>query len=291
MDGFSCFVSMGNLLEEFFTRGNSYWLTRFVILRLLGFVYAVAFLIAAQQLVPLVGEHGLTPASHYFARIQEHFGSRSAAAIQLPSLFWFGISDQGLINLRLDWLWSLAGCPWRIRKCNSPRHSLGHVHVHHSRRANLVWLRLGDAITRNRVSLHFPLSVARWSAISEMPAANSGDLAISLARLSHHDWRRPDQAARRSLLARSYLPLLSLRNTTNPESAQPLSAFCAALVPQIRYGLESFHRTDRSLVFFRATKRATHCRCVAREFSDHSDHQREPVVLELRNYHSVSRLL
>src|ERR1041385_5577332 len=86
--------------EEFFRvlfhSGNSYWLTRFVILRLLGFVYAIAFLVAAQQLVPLVGEHGLTPASHYFERIQEHFGSRSAAAMQLPSLFWFGISDQGL---------------------------------------------------------------------------------------------------------------------------------------------------------------------------------------------------
>src|SRR3954464_14048798 len=84
------------ILQKLFALGNSYWLTRFVILRLLGFVYAVAFLIAAQQLVPLVGEHGLTPASHYFARIQEHFGSRSAAVIQLPSLFWFGISDQGL---------------------------------------------------------------------------------------------------------------------------------------------------------------------------------------------------
>jgi hypothetical protein len=46
--------------EEFFgklfTGGNSYWLPRFVILRLLGFVYAVASLMAAQQLVPLVGE-------------------------------------------------------------------------------------------------------------------------------------------------------------------------------------------------------------------------------------------
>src|SRR4051812_24953830 len=85
-----------NALERFFALGNSYWLTRFVILRLLGFVYAVAFLIAAQQLVPLVGEHGLTPASHYFARIQEHFGSRSAAVIQMPTLFWLGISDQAL---------------------------------------------------------------------------------------------------------------------------------------------------------------------------------------------------
>src|SRR5438876_1236293 len=86
--------------EEFFRKifagGNDYWLTRFVILRLLGLVYAVAFLVAAQQLVPLVGEHGLTPANHFFERVEAHFGSRSAAALQLPSLFWFGISDQGL---------------------------------------------------------------------------------------------------------------------------------------------------------------------------------------------------
>ncbi len=58
--------------EEFFRKilagGNDYWLTRFVILRLLGFVYAVAFLVAAQQLVPLIGEHGLTPANHFFER-------------------------------------------------------------------------------------------------------------------------------------------------------------------------------------------------------------------------------
>src|SRR6266403_1103862 len=85
-----------NIFGKLFHGGNSYWLTRFAILRLLGFVYAVAFLIAAQQLVPLVGEHGLTPANHFFERVEAHFGSRSAAALQLPSLFWFGISDQGL---------------------------------------------------------------------------------------------------------------------------------------------------------------------------------------------------
>jgi Lipase maturation factor len=85
-----------DFFRTIFHAGNSYWLTRFIILRLLGFVYAIAFLVAAQQLVPLVGEHGLTPAVHYFERVQEHFGSRSAAAMQLPSLFWFGISDHGL---------------------------------------------------------------------------------------------------------------------------------------------------------------------------------------------------
>ena len=67
-----------DLLQKAFIGGNSYWLTRFVILRLLGFVYAVAFLVAAQQLVPLVGEHGLTPATHFLAAIESQLGSRAA---------------------------------------------------------------------------------------------------------------------------------------------------------------------------------------------------------------------
>src|ERR1700730_9230917 len=51
--------------QEFFRvlfhGGNSYWLTRFAILRLLGFVYAVAFLVAANQILPLIGADGLLP--------------------------------------------------------------------------------------------------------------------------------------------------------------------------------------------------------------------------------------
>jgi len=85
-----------NFLEKLFTGGNSYRLTRFVILRLLGLVYAVAFLAAAQQLVPLIGEHGITPANHFLASIYSQLGSRSAGMFRLPTLFWFGISDNGL---------------------------------------------------------------------------------------------------------------------------------------------------------------------------------------------------
>src|SRR5881392_737649 len=85
-----------DVLQKLFIGGNSYCLTRFVILRLLGFVYAVAFLVAAQQLVPLVGEHGLTSARHFLTAIESQLGSRAAAAIQLPTLFWFGLSDQAL---------------------------------------------------------------------------------------------------------------------------------------------------------------------------------------------------
>src|SRR5436305_3791174 len=86
-----------DLLQKVFIGGNSYWLTRFVILRLLGFVYAVAFLVAAQQLVPLVGEHGLTPANHFLANIQTQLGSRSAGILRVPTLFWLGISDHGVL--------------------------------------------------------------------------------------------------------------------------------------------------------------------------------------------------
>ena len=85
-----------DFLQRLFAGGNSYWLTRFVILRLLGFVYAIAFLVAAQQLVPLIGEHGLTPANHFLASIQSQLGSCSACMLRVPTLFWFGISDPAL---------------------------------------------------------------------------------------------------------------------------------------------------------------------------------------------------
>src|SRR6266542_4687995 len=85
-----------SFLQKLFAAGNSYWLTRFVILRLLGFVYAVAFLVAANQVVPLIGEHGLTPATHFLNEVQTQLGSRSAGIFRVTSLFWFGISDDAL---------------------------------------------------------------------------------------------------------------------------------------------------------------------------------------------------
>src|SRR5438046_10757912 len=86
-----------SFLEKLFARGNSYWLTRFVILRLLGFVYAVAFFVAAQQIVPLIGQHGLTPAHHSLNGMEAPLGSRAAGMLYLPSLFWLGISDSALL--------------------------------------------------------------------------------------------------------------------------------------------------------------------------------------------------
>src|SRR6266567_5198388 len=94
-------MNQENVFQKLFALGNSYWLTRFVILRLLGFVYAIAFFVAADQLVPLIGEHGLTPASHFLATIQSQLGSRMAGLLNVPTLFWFGISDN-LLSI-LSW--------------------------------------------------------------------------------------------------------------------------------------------------------------------------------------------
>ncbi|HEY9534581.1 MAG TPA: lipase maturation factor family protein [Mucilaginibacter sp.] len=74
----------------------TYWLTRFVLLRLLGVVYAVAFWVAINQLIPLIGEHGLLPLDNFLDAVRRSYGSTSAGFFKLPSLFWFWHSDIAL---------------------------------------------------------------------------------------------------------------------------------------------------------------------------------------------------
>ncbi len=76
---------------------SSYWLTRFVILRLLGIVYAIAFLVAANQILPLIGSDGLLPLGNFIDRIHAALGSSLGGFLRLPSLFWFDHSDAALV--------------------------------------------------------------------------------------------------------------------------------------------------------------------------------------------------
>ena len=71
---------------------HSYWLTRFLFLRLLGFTYFFAFLSLWNQLMPLLGSNGLTPIATYLPN-----SVSLANFIQLPTLFWFSQSDQFLM--------------------------------------------------------------------------------------------------------------------------------------------------------------------------------------------------
>lgn len=77
----------------------TYGLTRFIILRLLGIVYAVAFLVTINQIVPLIGSNGLLPFAHYFDQVSGTLGSNSAGFMRLPSVFWFWRSDTALLTV------------------------------------------------------------------------------------------------------------------------------------------------------------------------------------------------
>ncbi|SDH54745.1 lipase maturation factor family protein [Mucilaginibacter sp. P25] len=79
------------------TSTPQYWLSRFVILRLLGAVYAVAFLVAITQVLPLIGSNGLLPVDHYLHQVSIALGSKGAGFMRLPSVFWFWHSDQALL--------------------------------------------------------------------------------------------------------------------------------------------------------------------------------------------------
>lgn len=67
--------------------GEQHELTRFVVLRLLGFVYAAAFVSLLWQVLPLIGAHGLTPAAAYSERVLAATGSLVDALLAEPSLF------------------------------------------------------------------------------------------------------------------------------------------------------------------------------------------------------------
>ena len=75
----------------------TYWLTRFMILRLLGIIYAVAFLVAINEILPLIGSDGLTPIGIFLDQVSKGLGSSAAGFVRLPSIFWWFHSDAALL--------------------------------------------------------------------------------------------------------------------------------------------------------------------------------------------------
>jgi hypothetical protein len=86
----------------------TYWLTRFMILRLLGIIYAIAFLVAINQILPLIGSNGLLPLGDYLDHISTALGSSTDGFMRLPSLFWWWHSDVALITV--SWIGLILSC-------------------------------------------------------------------------------------------------------------------------------------------------------------------------------------
>ena len=62
-----------------------YWLTRLCFQRSLAFLYLIAFLIAANQFLPLAGAHGIMPARDFL---------RQVSFLEAPGLGWLWSSDR-----------------------------------------------------------------------------------------------------------------------------------------------------------------------------------------------------
>jgi len=83
------------------------WLSRFVLLRLLGLVYLMAFLGLVEQGPALLGSHGLLPLDRFLDEVAAQLGSRGAGFRAMPSIFWLGagtgaIRAAGLLGVALS---------------------------------------------------------------------------------------------------------------------------------------------------------------------------------------------
>jgi hypothetical protein len=98
--------------------GRDVQLTRFVLLRGVGFIYLVAFGILVQQGLPLLGSRGLMPVRVFLARVSEQTPSWTSAVWNVPSLFWLSCSDGWLLGLA--WLGLLLGLAITLGLANAP---------------------------------------------------------------------------------------------------------------------------------------------------------------------------
>ena len=96
----------------------SFWLVRALLLRSIGLIYAVAFLILLRQGPALIGESGILPAARFVDLVARNLGSRAAGFWELPSLFWLSASDVWLQGAA--WLGLLGGLAVLVGFANAP---------------------------------------------------------------------------------------------------------------------------------------------------------------------------
>ncbi len=268
---------------------GSYWLTRFVFLRMLGLVYAVAFLVIVNQWMPLLGSHGLLPAAPFLDRRRRGLGAGFTTFLRLPTLFWLDASPTrrfrrcGLLGLGLSLvvLFGFANVP-------DPGGSLAPLHVLRPRRARSSTATAGRRCSSRRASSRssslpsgacdpFPrrtppptvvIVLLRWLIFRMM-------LGAGLIKL------RGD-----SVLARPHVPRLPLRDAAEPEPALVVLPSAPALVSPDRGALQP----RRGAASRRSSSSARGGRVTWPAGSDRplpgpAHRERQPVVPELAHDH------
>ncbi len=85
----------GNRIWEQINNPGSFEITESLFLRLLGLIYITAFGSLWPQIVGLSGSRGISPAANLLTAMRQQLGGR--ALFELPTLFWWGINDAGLL--------------------------------------------------------------------------------------------------------------------------------------------------------------------------------------------------
>jgi hypothetical protein len=80
-------------------KSETYWITRNILVRALGFIYLCVFVPLAFQYVPLLGEKGLLPVQVFMARMHVNFPDLLTGLWKHPTLFWFADSDLFALSL------------------------------------------------------------------------------------------------------------------------------------------------------------------------------------------------
>ncbi len=81
-------------------------------------IYAVGFLVAINQILPLIGANGLLPAGIFLQHVGDALGSPGAGFVQIPSIFWFSHSDTFLLTSA--WIGFILSCVVLAGFANAP---------------------------------------------------------------------------------------------------------------------------------------------------------------------------
>ena len=223
---------------------SEYWYSRWLFERALAAIYLVAFIAAASQFVPLLGEHGLEPVGRWVAagavpRIAEPLLSRLPNDTVFRACAWLGIALS---------VFALSSIPQRMGAVASAA----------------VWAALW-LLYLSFVNIGQTFYAFGWETL--LCEVGFFTIFAGASRMSPNLWlisnlamdavppdvrRRPDQAARRCVLARSHVPELLLRNPADAEPAELVFPLDAAEHPHRRRGIQSLRRSDRAVCLFRA---------------------------------------
>ena len=80
-------LTIATITESLQSFADSFTIGRWLFLRALGVVYALAFLSLMVQIRGLIGEQGILPLGEFLDGVRSRFGSR--AYRMLPTLFWW----------------------------------------------------------------------------------------------------------------------------------------------------------------------------------------------------------